>query len=75
MNLPCNETPLLLQVISSINTIPKGMNIPRNLKLMYSPFIFISHGWVYDVADGLIQDLEVTIKNDSSLSDVYKLDL
>jgi len=33
------------------------------------------HGWVYDVADGLIQDLEVTIKNDSSLSDVYKLDL
>jgi carbonic anhydrase len=33
------------------------------------------HGWVYDVADGLIRDLEVSIKNDSSLSDVYKLDL
>lgn len=33
------------------------------------------HGWVYDVADGLINDLKVTIKNNQSLSEVYQLDL
>lgn len=31
------------------------------------------HGWVYDVADGLIIDLGVTLKNDSSLEEVYRL--
>jgi carbonic anhydrase len=33
------------------------------------------HGWVYDVADGLINDLEVTLKNNESLSEVYRLKL
>ena len=33
------------------------------------------HGWVYDVADGLIKDLGISIKNDDSLADVYQLDL
>jgi len=33
------------------------------------------HGWVYDVSDGLINDLGISIKNDDSLSEVYKLDL
>ena len=33
------------------------------------------HGWVYDIADGLINDLGITIQNNSSLSEVYQLDL
>jgi len=33
------------------------------------------HGWVYDIADGLINDLEVTITNNESLGEVYKLDI
>jgi carbonic anhydrase len=33
------------------------------------------HGWVYDVADGIINDLGISIKNDETLADVYKLDL
>ncbi len=33
------------------------------------------HGWVYDVADGLIRDLNISLENDSILSEVYKLDL
>jgi carbonic anhydrase len=33
------------------------------------------HGWVYDVRDGLINDMNITIKNNESLSKVYQLDL
>ena len=33
------------------------------------------HGWVYDVKDGLINDLNITLKNNDSLSEVYQLDL
>jgi carbonic anhydrase len=33
------------------------------------------HGWVYDIHDGLIDDLKITLKNNSSLSEVYQLDL
>ncbi len=32
------------------------------------------HGWVYGVHNGLIKDLNLTIKNNSNLSDVYQLD-
>ncbi|TNE73610.1 MAG: carbonate dehydratase [Bacteroidetes bacterium] len=31
------------------------------------------HGWVYDIKDGLIVDLDVTLKNNSSLEEVYRL--
>jgi len=30
------------------------------------------HGWVYDVADGLVKDLEVTLKADSDISTVIE---
>lgn len=33
------------------------------------------HGWVYDVADGLINDLGVNLRNNSSQSEVYQLDI
>jgi len=33
------------------------------------------HGWVYDIKDGLVNDLEITIKNNESLGAVYQLDL
>ena len=33
------------------------------------------HGWVYDIKDGFVKDLDVTIKDNNSLSEVYQLDL
>jgi carbonic anhydrase len=32
------------------------------------------HGWVYDIHDGLINDLNVTIKANNDLETVYQLD-
>ncbi|MBS1950016.1 MAG: Carbonic anhydrase, beta class [Cytophagales bacterium] len=31
------------------------------------------HGWVYDVGDGLIKDLKVSMKENTNLPDIYKL--
>jgi carbonic anhydrase len=33
------------------------------------------HGWVYDIHDGIIKDLEINLKDNNSLSEVYQLDI
>lgn len=33
------------------------------------------HGWVYSIEDGLIRDMNCTLKNNDGLDDVYQLDL
>jgi carbonic anhydrase len=33
------------------------------------------HGWVYDLSEGLVRDQKITLKDNKTLSDVYKLDL
>lgn len=33
------------------------------------------HGWVYGIHDGIIKDLDITIRDNKSLSDVYQLDI
>jgi carbonic anhydrase len=31
------------------------------------------HGWVYDISDGIIRDLQVTLKENDDLEDIYQL--
>ena len=33
------------------------------------------HGWVYGIHDGIIKDLDITIRDNMSLSEVYQLDI
>ncbi|MDP4637340.1 MAG: carbonate dehydratase [Crocinitomicaceae bacterium] len=33
------------------------------------------HGWVYGIHDGIIKDLDITIRDNNSLSEVYQLDI
>jgi len=33
------------------------------------------HGWVYDLSEGLVRDQKITLTDNKTLSDVYKLDL
>jgi carbonic anhydrase len=33
------------------------------------------HGWVYDIKDGFIVDLDVTLRNNESLEEVYRLSI
>jgi carbonic anhydrase len=33
------------------------------------------HGWVYDIRDGLINDLKVTLKDNKTLNQVYQLSI
>ena len=34
----------------------------------------VVHGWVYDVADGLIKDLGVNLNNTDTMDEIYRLD-
>lgn len=58
-----------LNVIEQVFDLSKTSIIQNAWKLKNSPSI---HGWVYDIKNGLIQDLKVTAVDNSQLQEVYR---
>lgn len=61
-----------LNVIEQVFDLGKTSIIQNAWKDRGGPAI---HGWVYDLRNGLIQDLNVNVSDDSQLQEVYKLNM
>lgn len=60
-----------LNVIEQVYNLCKTSTIQNAWKDNNMPHV---HGWVYDVGKGLIQDLEVTVRNNSEMGKIYRFD-
>lgn len=60
-----------LNVIEQVYDLGKTSIIQNAWQKRGKPFI---HGWVYDIRNGLIKDLEVTMHDDSEMADVYRFE-
>ncbi|HET6245335.1 MAG: carbonate dehydratase [Bacteroidetes bacterium] len=60
-----------LNVIEQVYDLSKTSIIQNAWKNRKAPEV---HGWVYDIHNGLIIDLDVTVKDDSELSSVFKFE-
>jgi carbonic anhydrase len=60
-----------LNVIESVYNICKTSTVQSAWERKQALHV---HGWVYDVGKGLIQDLEVTVRDNSELGAIYKFD-
>jgi len=60
-----------LNVIQQVFDLCKTSIVQDAWKKSQFPYI---HGWVYDVHDGLLKDLKVTINTNSHLKSVYKFE-
>ncbi len=60
-----------LNVLEQVYNLSKITVVQEAWQKGESPMI---HGWVYDLNQGLIKNLNFTLKNRSSLDDIYKFD-
>jgi len=60
-----------LNVVEQVYDLCKTSIVQDAWKQSEFPYI---HGWVYDIKDGLLRDLNVTMNNNSSLKNVYKFE-
>lgn len=60
-----------LNVIEQVRDLSKTPTIQNAWRKGQQLYI---HGWVYDIHDGLITDLEVTYKNANDLPELFKLE-
>lgn len=58
-----------LNVIDQVKNLSKISIIQETWEKEKFPIL---HGWVYDVADGIIKNLDVTMKDNSQIEEVYK---
>jgi carbonic anhydrase len=58
-----------LNVIEQVFDLTKTSTIQNAWEKRQSPQV---HGWVYDINNGIIIDLDVTVKDNSELSEVFK---
>jgi carbonic anhydrase len=60
-----------LNVIEQVYDLGKTSIIQNSWQKRGGPYV---HGWVYDVRNGLIKDLKVSMHEDSEMPDVYRFE-
>jgi len=60
-----------LNVIEQVYDLTKTSIIQNSWQQRQGPYV---HGWVYDVKNGLIKDLNVSLRDNSDIPNVYKFD-
>jgi len=60
-----------LNIFEQVYNLCKTYIIQSAWKINKRPHV---HGWVYDVAHGLIKDLNVTVRDQSEMHNIYKID-
>ena len=58
-------------IIEQVHNLCKTSIIQNAWEKFHRPHV---HGWVYDVNNGLIKDLGVTVRDDSEMDNIYKID-
>lgn len=61
-----------LNVIEQVLNLCKTSTIQNAWKDRNYPHV---HGWVYDVGNGVVKDLDVSVKNNEDMSAIYRFDL
>ncbi len=60
-----------LNVMEQVLDLSKTSIIQNSWEKRHSPYI---HGWVYDVANGVIKDLKVSVHDNSEIPEVYRFE-
>lgn len=61
-----------LNVMEQISGLSKTSIIQNSWQRRERPYL---HGWVYDIANGIIKDLNISFKDNTEMPKVYKLDV
>jgi len=61
-----------LNVSAGVRSLGKTSILQKSWAKRNAPII---HGWVYDLEDGLLRDLDCDMVNTDQLDDIYKFDL
>lgn len=61
-----------LNVIEQVLNVCKTSTIQNAWTELQYPHI---HGWVYDIGNGVIKDLDVSVRNNADMSEIYRFDL